>query len=57
MKAVNGMDFEVGEGETLAIVGESGAGKSQLVLSFMGLLAENGSVTGKAYSGARTCCR
>jgi len=48
VKAVNGMDFEVREGETLAIVGESGAGKSQLVLSFMGLLAENGSVSGEA---------
>ena len=48
VKAVNGIDFEVGEGETLAIVGESGAGKSQLVLSFMGLLAENGSVSGEA---------
>ena len=48
VKAVNGMNFEVGEGETLAIVGESGAGKSQLVLSFMGLLAENGSVSGEA---------
>jgi oligopeptide transport system ATP-binding protein len=48
VKAVNGMNFEVDEGETLAIVGESGAGKSQLVLSFMGLLAENGSVSGEA---------
>jgi oligopeptide transport system ATP-binding protein len=48
VKAVNGMTFEVHEGETLAIVGESGAGKSQLVLSFMGLLAENGRVAGEA---------
>ena len=34
--------------ESLAIVGESGAGKSQAVMAIMGLLAENGSASGKA---------
>ena len=43
---VDGVSFYVDAGETLCIVGESGCGKSVTVLSVMGLLGENGRVTG-----------
>lgn len=36
--AVNGVDLDVGRGETVALVGESGCGKSLTALSIMGLL-------------------
>ncbi|WP_462411476.1 ABC transporter ATP-binding protein [Neobacillus sp. Marseille-QA0830] len=44
--AVNGISFSVKAGETLAIVGESGCGKSVTSLSIMGLLSEPGEVIG-----------
>jgi oligopeptide transport system ATP-binding protein len=37
--AVNGISFHVGEGETLAVVGESGCGKTVTMLSVLRLLA------------------
>jgi oligopeptide transport system ATP-binding protein len=36
--AVNGVSFGLGEGETLAVVGESGCGKSVTMLSVLGLI-------------------
>ncbi len=41
-KAVNGVSFELHPGKTLALVGESGCGKSQTAYSIMRLIAENG---------------
>mgnify|MGYP000138545585 FL=1 len=40
VNAVNGISYELGEGETLGIVGESGCGKSVGVLSVMRLIPQ-----------------
>lgn len=46
LHAIRGVSLDVYRGESLAIVGESGSGKSVFTKSFMGLLDQNGSVTG-----------
>jgi peptide/nickel transport system ATP-binding protein len=50
LRAVDGVDFDIRRGETFAVVGESGCGKSMTALSVMRLLPEaahvaSGSVT------------
>ena len=47
VKAVRGVDFSVDAGEVLAIVGESGCGKSVTVQSIMGIIPmPPGKITG-----------
>ncbi|MFN5142793.1 MAG: oligopeptide/dipeptide ABC transporter ATP-binding protein, partial [Burkholderiales bacterium] len=47
-EAVAGIDFDLRRGETLALVGESGCGKTSLGKALMGLLPEDARVDGQA---------
>jgi peptide/nickel transport system ATP-binding protein len=46
VKALDGLSLSIRRGETFALVGESGCGKSMTALALMRLLPENGRVTG-----------
>ncbi|MHB8816945.1 MAG: ATP-binding cassette domain-containing protein, partial [Steroidobacteraceae bacterium] len=50
--AVRGASLTVGRGECLGVVGESGAGKTQLFLAILGLLPATARVTGSACLGS-----
>lgn len=47
VKAVDGVNFTVYQGETVCIVGESGCGKSVTAMSIMGLLPDSSKVQGE----------
>lgn len=48
VRAIDGMTLSLSRGETFALVGESGCGKSMTALALMRLLPENGRVAGGA---------
>ena len=53
VKAIDGMRLTLHRGETFALVGESGCGKSMTALALMRLLPENGVVAaGDIHIGA-----
>jgi oligopeptide/dipeptide ABC transporter ATP-binding protein len=47
VRAVDGIDFAVDRGRTLAVVGESGCGKSATALAILGLLPDRRTVSGE----------
>ena len=52
VRAVDGVDFEIRRGETFALLGESGCGKSMTALSLMRLLPPSGRIIrGEAFLG------
>ena len=46
VRAVRGVSFTLGRGETIGVVGESGSGKSTIALAMLGLLPRSARVTG-----------
>jgi oligopeptide/dipeptide ABC transporter ATP-binding protein len=46
VKAVDGVSFDVNDGETLALIGESGCGKSTVALSLLGVLPPAAQIVG-----------
>lgn len=59
VQAVNGLSYALSGGSTLAIIGESGSGKTVSARALMGLLPETAAVGGLPISMGRICwaCR
>ena len=57
LHAVTDLSFSVEAGETFAIVGESGCGKTMTALAIMGLLPRRARMTAGAHHARRHRCR
>ncbi len=55
-RALDGVNLTVKEGERLAIIGETGSGKSVLLLALMGLLPRNTALTGEIRFQGQDLC-
>lgn len=53
VKAVDGVDLEVHEGERFTLIGESGSGKSVLAISILRLLPKNAEIDGRIIFNGR----
>ena len=47
LRAVDGISFDLAEGEALGIIGESGSGKTSLAIALMRLLPRNATLAGR----------
>jgi oligopeptide/dipeptide ABC transporter ATP-binding protein len=50
LRAVDGVSFDLGAGEALGIIGESGSGKTSLAISLMRILPRNATLVGGSVS-------
>ncbi len=53
LAAVDNVSFRLGRGRVLAVIGESGSGKSAMLRSILGIQAGNATVTGEVLLGER----
>ena len=56
VRVSNEVNLEIAEGKTLALVGESGCGKTIIALAIMRLLVENALITGEIWFKGRNLC-